>query len=147
MKKYITPKDLSNFELDVYAAKICPYCKSKTKLVSEEFIYKRNYNNKSIVCCVNYPHCDAYVGTHKDGSPLGRLAKKDLRLVRKDTHELFDRLWKFGHMKRDDAYDELSDFLGLDPELTHIGYFGKETLEKVKRWAIDKHMQLNPHFK
>ena len=133
--------DLTPYQKDVYAGKICPYCKSKTKVVTEEFIYKRTYKNKAMICCVNYPQCDAYVGTHKDsGEALGRLAKHDLRIAKKETHDSFDRLWQLNYMTRKNAYDELADYLGLDRELTHIGFMNKKTLALVKRWAIEKYV-------
>ena len=45
--------------------------------------YKKTYDErKHIICCVNWPHCDSYVGTDIEGYPLGRLAKKKLRKVK-----------------------------------------------------------------
>lgn len=129
--------ELTAYQKDVYAAKICPYCKGKTKLVDSSFIYGSNaYTDRKIICCGNYPYCNAYVGTHaKDDTALGRLANKELRLARKKAHKHFDSIWKDRYVSRKDLYDDLSDFLGIPLEYTHIGWFGVKTCYKVAKWA------------
>ena len=127
--------NLTPYQEDVYAGKICPYCKSPTKTVTEEHIYGRSYNGKSMICCVNFPSCDSYVGTHEeDGSALGRLADNQLRQYKKVTHSWFDRIWKEKWMSRSEAYDWLSDELGTPRDYTHIGMFNVATCKK----AIEK---------
>lgn len=125
---------------DVMAAKICPYCKSKTKTVPQKFIYNTTFNPKrSIICCVNYPKCDSYVGTDDEGITLGRLANKALREAKKQAHEHFDKLWREGYLKRSTAYRKLGEFLDEIPEeYIHIGMFNVDTCNKVIEWAKNK---------
>lgn len=134
---------LTQYEQDVYSGQICPYCKSPTKVVSEEFIYGRSYKNRSIICCVNYPECDAYCGTHEeDGSSLGRLAKKPLRKAKNEAHRHFDRLWMEGYYERPEAYELLSEHLNIPVDYTHIGFFGVETCKKATEWAIQEYKEV-----
>ncbi len=130
--------DLTPYELDAMMGKICPYCKSDTKVLTQQEVYGRMYSLDVVCCCKNFPHCDSYVGTHSDGRPLGRLANKRLRLLKKDCKEPFNRLWEIKRMTRSEAYRELSEFLDLDPELTHFGMFGETTCIKARDWALKK---------
>ena len=123
---------LTAYQSDIYNGIICPYCKSKTKVVSEEHIYGKSYNGKSMICCVNFPKCDSYCGTHKeDGSSLGRLADNTLRQYKKVTHNLFDKLWNEHKLNRSNCYYWLSEKLDLPIEFTHIGWFSIKTCKKV----------------
>lgn len=113
----------------------CPYCNGKVELKSCLHVYKKYYSEYVIVC-ENYPSCDSYVGTHKNGKPLGRLANKELRQLKIEAHLYFDSLWKHKKNKgltaaRFKAYKWLSGELGLDVKETHIGYFDIETTKKV----------------
>lgn len=131
--------EITPYIKDVMKAKICPYCKSKTKTVPQNHIYNKTYNNKRhIICCVNWPQCDSYVGTDDNGIALGRLAKKELRAKKKEAHKHFDILWKEKYYYRDDLYEDLSEFLELPPEYTHIGMFGLETCQLVIDWSIER---------
>ena len=136
-------ENLTPYQKDVYAGKICPACKSTTMIKTEMEVYGRNFTGKQIITCINFPKCDNYVGTHKDGTALGRLAGQQLRLMKKKTHDIFDAIWKNHYMERGDAYKEMSEFLNLDPELTHIGYFNYKTCEKVFLWAQNLYVELS----
>lgn len=128
---------LTPYQQDVYSGKICPYCKSGTKTVTEEHIYGKKYKGKTMICCVNFPSCDSYVGTHEeDGSSLGRLANSELRQYKKVTHSWFDRIWKEQHMSRTEAYDWLSDELELPRDMTHIGWFNITTCKKAIQLCV-----------
>lgn len=127
---------LTPYQEDVYAGKICPYCKSETKRATETFIYGREYKGRMMICCKNFPHCDSYVGTHEDdGTALGRLADKSLRQYKKVTHDAFDRIWMEKHCERKEAYEHLSNALEIPFEYTHIGMFNIETCKKAIDWA------------
>lgn len=131
--------DLSQKHLDIFDAKICPYCNSKTKLVPEKEIFRTPFNkNKEYVCCVNFPVCDAYTPCNEKGEPNGRLANKDLRDARKIAYDRFNALWCEGYMKRKSAYEELADFLDMEDELANLHYFNPDTLATVVKWAEDK---------
>ena len=133
--------EITQKHIDIFKAKVCPYCGSGTKTISETDVYGREYNGRAIISCVNYPECDSYVGTHDDGQPLGRLANKSLRLAKKQAHEHFDRLWKDGFIKRNHAYKLMSLYLNIPPEFTHIGMFKKETCLEVVEWSKDLYQQ------
>lgn len=126
---------LTSYQEDVYSAKICPYCKSSTKTVSEEVIYGISYTGKAVICCINYPVCDSYVGTHKDGTPLGRLANNQLRQDKISAHKFFDPLWQSKEYKRGTLYQMLADYLEIPGEYCHIGFFNRKTLKKVIYWS------------
>lgn len=133
---------LSSEHEKIIQAKICPYCKSETKLLSEFQVYGKQYNkNRMIIACKNYPKCDSYVGTHDNGIPLGRLAGPKLRLAKKEAHHYFDKLWKEGFYKRGKLYKMLSKYLNIPEEYTHIGMFSIKTCYKVKDWAKNLYQQ------
>lgn len=122
----------------ILQAEICPYCNSETVRTNETDIYGREYSGKDVVKCSNYPKCDSYVGCHKTGEPLGRLANNELRQLKVRAHEFFDKLWKEDHYKRGYCYQMLSEDLGIPQEYTHIGMFSEQTLRKVILWSKTK---------
>lgn len=122
----LTPKHKA-----IINAERCPYCNGTTKVVSEEFIYGRSYKGKSIICCSSFPRCDSFVGTHSDGSALGRLANKELRKAKIEAHKYFDIIWKKNYMTRSEAYDWLSEELEIPIDYTHMGMFSVKTCKKV----------------
>ena len=88
--------------------------------------------------CHNYPECDAFVGVDKrDGkTPLGTMANKELRELRKKCHnDYFDPLWNTGKMKRSEAYKFLQVLMKLPKEQAHIAMFDinqcKTLIEKL----------------
>lgn len=127
--------ELTAIQKDILSAKVCPYCKSSTRVVDEVYIYGKTYKGRLMICCKNFPECDSYVGTHDDGEPLGRLADKKLRLWKKKAHAAFDILWKEKHVDRTEAYEELADFLNIPDKYCHIGMFQVKTCVKVLAWS------------
>lgn len=134
--------ELTPYQIDVISAKICPYCKSSTEVVTETDIYGREYKGRSMIRCGNYLNCNSYVGTHKDGEPLGRLANKQLREAKSKAHKYFDKLWNEDYIERSEAYEMLADHLGIPNKYCHIGMFRKETCDKVVEWSINKYDEL-----
>lgn len=128
--------------IKIFTAEICPYCGSKTRRTTETDIYGKEYSGRDIITCLNYPKCNSYVGCHKDGRPLGRLANKELREAKINAHDKFDALWKSTICDRSEAYKMLSDYLGIPPEYTHIGMFSIKTLKKVEAWSVEKFKEL-----
>lgn len=109
-------------------APICPYDKAISKLVDSIIVYKKK-SYGMIWLCANYPTCDSFVGTHPDNRPVGRLANKELRAIRRKAHVYFDTLWR-GKMKRSGctqkearvgAYSWLASKLGIETKKCHIG--------------------------
>lgn len=62
-------------------------------------------------------------------------ADRNTRARRHAAHEIFDRLWKEGHISRDVAYDKLAKHLGLLACETHIGLFGISQCEETIQFA------------
>jgi hypothetical protein len=114
----------------IFAGKICPYCKSKTQLIDSRVVYNGKSFGKIYACLP----CDAWVGLHKGTSKaLGRLANHELREAKKEAHHYFDMIWQQKHMKRKEAYAWLSEKLSIPSEFTHIGMFSPKTCKEVVR--------------
>lgn len=109
---------------------LCPYCGNKAKFITSKELYGKDYGSNVYIC----RPCNAYVGTHGRGkTPLGTLANRNLREMRKRTHAAFDPLWKTNRMSRSQAYKWMQDVMGLPAEKAHIGMFDeKQCLELLK---------------
>jgi ssDNA-binding Zn-finger/Zn-ribbon topoisomerase 1 len=110
----------------------CPYCGGKIELRDSSIIYGRSYGN--VYICENYPKCDAFVGTHHGKTkPLGTLADGRLRNKRKETHSLFDQLWKGEKktMSRGKAYRYMAEILNIEQERAHIAMLTYEECSKL----------------
>lgn len=108
----------------------CPYCGKDAIKVTGDHIYphrKDLYAKRFFVC----DPCDAYVGCHPNGAPLGRLADKALRKAKTEAHAAFDPSWKSGYMSRTKAYRWLADQLGIQARDCHIGQFDVAMCMKV----------------
>lgn len=116
----------------------CPYCGTEAKSVDSKVIYKNKSYGPAWVCG-NYPKCDAYVGCHPDGKPLGRLADKELRVAKTAAHLLFDVLWREKSKQfkipekeaRTKAYAWLASQLKINKTDCHIGHFDVAACKKV----------------
>lgn len=71
---------------------------------------------------------DGYPGTME---PMGTIANKQLRRMRKEAHHYFDQLHARKIMSRKEAYLWLSDMLGLPVDQTHIGLMGEYNCQRV----------------
>lgn len=124
----------------ILRGKICPYCKKETRIIDSIRVYKKKSYGLISMCVP----CGAYVGVHKDTIiPLGRVAKKDLREARKETHSYFDRIWKNGYMDRTDSYKWMSEQLNIPFEFTHIAMFSKVTCMRVSKLSKNLINHLN----
>ena len=133
---------LTPLHSDIINAKICPYCKSNVKIISETDVYGKEYKGRKIIACINFPKCDSYVGTHDDETALGRLANKELRIAKKNAHYWFDKHWKEGFINRGELYKYLSDYLELPSKYTHIGMFSIKTCNLTKEWAKQRYIEI-----
>ncbi|TYS14325.1 hypothetical protein FZC78_19300 [Rossellomorea vietnamensis] len=108
----------------------CPYCGNNAKFITSKEFYGKDYGTNLYSC----RPCDAYVGTHgRSKTPLGTLANRSLREMRKRTHASFDPLWKSRRMSRSEAYQWISEVMQLPPEKAHIGMFNeKQCFELLK---------------
>lgn len=109
---------------------ICGYCNNEAEFMSSKEFYGQDYGVNMYVC----RPCDAYVGTHGKGkTPLGTLANKRLRSMRKTAHSIFDPLWKgkYRKMGRGNAYQVMQELMNLPPEKAHIGMFNEEQCQEL----------------
>ena len=80
--------------------------------------------------------CDASVGMHPfTGIPLGTLADKALRDLRKAAKQPFEQLWKRALLSRGDAYAALARHLDIEVSACHFGWFDAERCAAAKAWA------------
>lgn len=121
---------------------ICPYCHNPSTNATGKEIYplRTDLHHLQFFEC---KMCDAYVGCHNNGTPLGRLANPELRAAKQKAHQAFDPLWKSGKMSRTGAYSWLSKILEIPPKDCHIGMFNIETCQKATKVCLEK--QKNDH--
>ena len=110
----------------------CPYCGSHVILRSADGIYKENNAGTMLYACSKYPACDAYVRVLPGAKmPVGSLANGSLRVLRRETHLYFDRLYQTGAMSRNEAYEWLAWTLQIPLSQAHIGYLGEHYCRRV----------------
>jgi hypothetical protein len=108
--------------------KACKNCGSEVIITSNAKIYSKEFGNGKCYKCVS---CDSYVGVHGGTNiPLGILANKEERELKKKCHESFDKLW-FTPRQRNICYKELSILLKIKPNQCHFGWFELEMLQKA----------------
>lgn len=109
---------------------ICPYCKNPAIKITGNRLYptRQDLAAKEFYACIN---CNAHVGCHKDGTPLGRLANEGLRAAKQLAHANFDPIWKSGSKTRKEAYMWLAKELNVPKEECHIGMFNLKTCKEV----------------
>lgn len=141
----------------------CPYCGRESKLTYGDEMYPHR-PDLQMLAFWNCKFCNAYVGCHKEGSwvgvtasgerqysdgtlPLGRLADRTLRGLKKATHQAFDPFWKSYALwtkhpaytkaaKHDTArrkvlYQWLADTLGITYDECHVGMFDEDQCRRV----------------
>ena len=102
---------------------ICPYCGGVGQLRSGESVLPGK-GVTSLWVCENYPKCDSYVRCHEGGDkPMGTLASRSLRRLRKRAHDLFDPIWQecSSTLGRTAAYECAGRVMGVQGEF-HIGF-------------------------
>ena len=116
----------------------CRYCGEEVIYTSNSEVYGKEYGNGKCYLCRN---CRAFVGVHTGTKiPLGTLANDELRKMRNEAHNMFDKLWKAPTriMKRNDAYYWLAQKMGLKKEDTHIALFEIEQCKQVVKLVQEK---------
>lgn len=112
---------------------VCPYCGKEAQFKTSKEFYGRDYGTNIYVCFL----CDAYVGTHgRSKTPLGTMANRELREMRKHAHSVFDPLWRGRKMSRTKAYKWMQSVMGLSPDKAHIGMFNEDQC-----WKLIKHVR------
>lgn len=128
--------------------KRCPYCGSPVVIRSADGIYKENSRQTMLYVCSNYPECDAYVRIQPGTKniPLGSMANGELRALRREAHQYFDRIHQSGLMSKKDAYAWLSGVLAAPMAHAHIGqlsdYYCKLVIEESKRYLENNRTRL-----
>lgn len=119
----------SEEELSIMAGKLCPYCGSKPELIDSAEIYNGQSYGRAFIC----RPCNAYVSCHfGTETPKGRLANAELRQLKIEAHNVFDKIWKQKYKRgRYQAYYWLSKQLQRPFDLTHIGMMDEETCRKT----------------
>lgn len=109
----------------------CPYCGSVAVLQPYPGGYRPQW-----VC--SGEGCDARVGSHDSGKPLGTLANAHLRDRRRSLHAFFDPLWDgFApsslprSRRRGLAYGWLAHRLGIALEDCHIAMFDEAQIDRA----------------
>lgn len=129
--------ELTDKQKKIYKGLVCPYCGNETELVEAGSVYGSGWNGKIRLC----RPCNAWVGCHKRepmaGVALGSVAKFNLRWDRHAVHCILDRMWTTKE-ERKDLYKDLSEYLGIPLEYTHIGMFREKTLVKVLEFCLER---------
>lgn len=116
---------------------LCPYCNSKTKLISGDEIFPVGSGFGHLMLFKCSRGCDAYCGSRVYQGvrqSAGSIANKYLRELRKECHRLFDTKWKSKpneKLARRQAYVWLQNFMNLPDELAHIGMFEEEQCQML----------------
>lgn len=123
----------------------CDNCRSlQVELITNDKIYGRQYGKWPFVYRCN--SCNATVGCHPNTYiPLGLMADKATRLLRKDAHTAFDPLWRSGLMSRSRAYQWLAEQLQIDVGACHISWLSKRQLKYTIEIST-KHFAENEHI-
>lgn len=104
--------------------KHCHHCGSPDiRLTTNDIIYGQPVGKWPLVWyCIN---CEAAVSCHPETEiPIGFMADRHTRQLRKRVHRNFDPLWKGPRsMPREEAYRWLAGKMGIDPCICHVSYF------------------------
>ena len=105
----------------------CQYDNAEVVLfMDSSFLYHGHDYGPVWVCT----ECKAYVGCHPGTTvPLGSVANAELRLLRKQCHQQFDKMWKHQGCSRLRAYEILSRMMRIDNP--HIGEFNIEQCQRL----------------
>ena len=132
-----------------HVAPRCPYCGAMTHLRSADGIYFDNSRNAMLYVCRNFPRCDSYVKVHPGTTiPMGTVANKKLRALRKEAHKYFNQIYDRAIMSRQEAYQWLSEYLGLPQERAHIGMMGEYYCQMVidgSKMLLSRYSGSQPH--
>ena len=111
---------------------VCHYCSSHVML-------GKNHFGEIYICC----GCRAYVGCHKGTTiPLGIVARKELRDLRRKGHDLLAALQKINEdmgvpKARQVVYQTLAVYMVTKPRETHMGWMNEEQAKKAIKFLED----------
>ena len=106
---------------------ICPYCGKVSEWVENKEVYGVNYGKSYMIYLCR--DCRAYVGCHENSRrPLGTMANKELRGLRRRAHMNIDHWYKNGTISRGRLYRILSDIFGFE---VHVGGSDEKMCNKL----------------
>lgn len=129
---------------------ICPYCGNESILQDRSAIDSSAPAGRKIYACRQFPACDSYVGAAPGSDePLGTLANKALRNLRRSVHSAIDPLWQGKvEVSRTTVYAAISKVLGVADfhvgladesmcrgVLAQMGEIELRVLSKVSAWS------------
>ena len=116
----------------------CVQCKKEVipnKLYGANvYAHREDLRNKVFYQC---PYCGNYVGTHKDGRPLGTIPTPPLRAARHKVHNVIDKYWlpTKDRKKRKELYADLSRFIGREYHTGELNSIGE--CEKIIHYFLN----------
>jgi len=117
---------------------VCDYCGRHAELHGGLAVYpdRKDLEDRQFWVCWG---CDAWVGC-KSGTdePFGELANEELRAARISAHKAFDPVWEQGLMTKHEAYEWLSQALGMPRNECQIGLMKLESCTQVSRAVWDR---------
>lgn len=115
---------------------VCPYCDGRVIYTTNDMIYGKQYGDWPYVyMCVE---CQASVGVHPNtDEPLGYLADKRLKTLRKDCKAWFEKVWRSGILSRTEAYKWLATEMGMDRRNCHWGMFNADQCMEARRHCMN----------
>ena len=127
---------MSNNRLKIY----CVACDKNVEAISVfgDSIYPHRPDLAQLLF-YQCPICRNYVGSHKDGRPLGSIPTIELRKARHQVHLVIDEYWlpTKDQMKRKKLYTDLSKFIGKE---YHTGNLNSvEECKKIVNYYLEKY--------
>lgn len=121
--------------MEVTAPITCPYCGSEVEICKNDKVYGKTYGDWPWIYRCKKDACDTHVGMHPfTNIPLGTLANSPLRRARKESKEVFQRVWMQGGSKtRTEAYSWLAHLLDIPVASCHFGWFDIDTCHRAKK--------------
>lgn len=102
------------------------HCGRPAVLRSAEGFCRTYREGEMVYVCSAYPACDSYVRASPDTlEPMGSLVWPELRRLRFEAHQVFNRLYLTGLMSKTQAYQWLARTVQAPMGHAHIGYLGE----------------------
>lgn len=139
MDLVVDPKSVAKVLDKLPVPTICLHCGGPVSLVKNDVLYGKLYGTWPYAyACNDVYGCNSYVGLHPGTDiPLGTLADNATRAARMRAKEAFNPLWepiegfRSDAGKRTAAYAWLATQLGIPAGACHIGWFDKQTCDRV----------------
>lgn len=105
-------------------------CSINIVYTNNDVVYGKTYGEWPK--CYYCNDCRSMVGCHPGTNlPLGRMADRATRSLRRRAHDEFDRIWKDGLLPRTKAYQWLARELQIHESECHLSQLSKDQLKDV----------------